>query len=653
MPRPDLTDLRVRPAPSEEARTPATYLAITLPIETRHTLEAWLHLHLAQITTAMQPILTRFQQETDQVEGNMPGGNYPYEGAFRVNYPLTKRKVREIANRIKQAYLDADPTWGVNLDDPYLFQLAIQIEKMLDAAMDYELDEEDDLALACHEAAKHGSGFVVPTWLYHEERIRVLEFWRGWDGQHLETLKGITDFETTYPQWRETRGLRDVHARLNRGEDVEREVTATKVVRNHPDFAHIEAAQMRVYPDVNGYEGLRTTPCYGYVVPHTRFELDAFRDQQVIDAEALARIVPESAGESEEDAQGQQESFEIFKGTIRYQLPGDPIPARYQVWYSVKDEALLRLRAYPWWMEEPDLIPFYVRMEEPGFFKRGIAWDVVDEHTALNVMLNLYLNGIDSANALRLRTKYRSMAHRQLLSRKLSPYNPLVWEQNPNEVDSFPQSMTHLPAIVSGFELLRRNADEGSGTTTLQSGRESPTDPTAPATKTIALLQQAEPNEKDVLRALAPAFDAVGRWALWLYFQGLKLGWIDRLPGGVQIEPELLPELAKQLRTRAMLFDLDRQGRFTRDVQLLTLTNSLIGPTRPDVVLKMLRRVITQSGDDWSRTVDTLDLERAPQVQPTSAPARNGTASADHGAGAPDELGSLVHRLGRSVGVGA
>jgi len=637
---------------SEESRAPATYLAVELSEETRTLLESWLHLHLSQIDTEMQPILSRFQQEIDQVEGNMPGADYPYSGAFRVNYPLTKRKVREIANRVKQAYLDADPIWGIDLDDPNLFQLAIKLEKALDTAMDYELDEEDDLALACYEAARHGAGFIVPSWAYHEERVRTLEAWKGWDGERLETLQDIVKFETKYPAWRDHKGLREIHALLNRGRDVEREITETRVVKNHPDFTHIEAQHVRVYPSVKGYEGLRTTPLYGYVVTHTRFELESFAKAGVIDQEALDRILPDAKGDTDADAQSQVEEFEIFKGTIRYAMPEDRgETTRYQVWYAITEQTMLRMRFYPWWIAEPDLIPFYVRMEETGFFKRGIAWDVVDEHTVLNVLLNLYLNAVDMANAMRYRTKYRSLSHQMLLSKRWAPNNPLPWKDQPNEIEPMGQALTHLPAIVNGLELMRRDADESSGTSSLQSGRESPTDPSAPGIKTIALLQQVQPNEKDVLRSLAPSFDAVGRWTLWMYFQGLKLGWIEELPGGLQIPPDMLPELAKHLHSRAILFDLDRQGRFDRDVNLLAMTQKIVGTTRPDVILKMLRHVISQAGGQWARLVDTLDLERpAPLPAPTGAEAPQTLLT--NGAPRPTEnpVDAMMAQLGNRVG---
>lgn len=655
--RPDPQRVQVTEPDSDESRSPVSYLAVKLDDQTRTTLEAWLHLHLAQINTEMQPILARFQQEDDQVEGNMPGADYPYAGAFRVNYPLTKRKVREIANRIKQAYLDADPIWGIDLDDPNLFQLAIRLEKTLDTAMDYELDEEDDLALACYEAAKHGLGVIVPTWAYHEERMRTLESWQGWDGLRLDTLRDIIRFEEKYPNWREQKGLRDIHARLNRGQEVEREITEIVAVKNHPDFQHIEAKQVRVYPSVHGYEGLRATPLYGYLVNQTQFELDAFRDQETIDEEALARVLPAVTKHEDADPQAQMEEFEIFKGTIRYALPEDGgTPGRYHVWYAVKEQVLLRARFYPWWHAEPDLIPCYVRMEETGFFKPGIAHDVVDEHTVLNVLLNLYLNGLDMANALRLKTKYRSLSHQLLLSKRWSPHMGLPWKDHPNEIDPMAQPMGHLTAIVNGFQLLKQQGDDASGTTTLQSGRESPSDPSAPGIKTIALLQQVQPNEKDILRSLAPAFDAVGRWTMWMYFQALKLGWIEQLPGGLQIPPEMLPELAKHLHSRAILFDLDRQGRFERDVGLLRIAQEILGPTRPDVILKMLRITISQAGSQWSRLVDSLDLERAPVTLPTEpggteaevpTPSTNG-----HRSPPGDPLAGFVNRLGAQVGVG-
>ena len=219
MPLTDPHDITVEPLNDrEEARHPATYLQVELTEDVRRDLEAWLQLHLTGIETAMQPILKRFQQEVDQLEGNMPGSDYPYAGAFRVNYPLTKKKVREIANRVKQAYLDSDPVWGIDLDDPNLFELAIKIEKALDTAIDHELDEEDDLSQTIFEATLHGCGVLAPGWLYHEERVRQLETWEGFDGKKLESLSDLLAFESKYPSWRDEPELVMLHSQLRHGQ---------------------------------------------------------------------------------------------------------------------------------------------------------------------------------------------------------------------------------------------------------------------------------------------------------------------------------------------------------------------------------------------------------------------------------------------------
>lgn len=648
----DITADEVEASP--EATSPAAYLSVELTEEARKDLAAWLHLHLTQITTDMQPILKRFQQEDDQITGNMPGADYPYAGAFRINYPVTKRKVREIANRVKQAYLDSDPVWGINLDDPQLFELATKVEKALDAAMDHELDEEDDLAQAIFESAKHGVGVLVPGWLYHEERLRDLESWRGFDGTTLESLEDLAAFEQQYPQWREERALVEIHQLLARGQDVTREITKTVVVKNHPDFQHVEATRLRVYPTTAGYEGLRTTPVYGFVSTYTRFQLEALATSGVIDEEALASLLPASSAQEEPDPDAQVEEFEIFQGTIRYQLPGDQESTRYKVWYAVTEQLVLRMRFWPWWYYEGDLLPFYVRQEASGFFKPGIADDVVEEHTVINALLNLYLNAIDMANSMRWKAKYKSLAYAHILSRRWSPHLPAPWKDNPNEVESMVTPTNHLNAIVSGLELMRRQSDEATGTSSLQSGRESPTDPTAPGIKTIALLQQVQPNEKDTLRSLEPSFRQMGVWTLWLYYQGLTLGWIDELPDGLRLPPAMLPEIAKRLHPRAMLFELDRQGRFERNVGLLSLTQKILGGSRPDVVLKMLRVVISQADSQWARLVDTLDLERAPQAMPTEvtggaegSPTPTGPAPGQ----APDDaVASVMNRLNGQVG---
>ena len=66
-------------------------------------------------------------------------------------------------------------------------------------------------------------------------------------------------------------------------------------------------------------------------------------------------------------------------------------------------------------------------------------------------------------------------------------------------------------------------------------------------------------------------FRAAGNWILLLYYQGLRLGWIDEVPGLPGVSPDLLRQMADQLQARAILFESDRQGRTERNLFMLEL----------------------------------------------------------------------------------
>lgn len=615
-----------------DSLSPSGYMEVSLKEEERKALENWIEEHLQAINDAMADTLKRFETERNQLEGKMPGADYPYVGAFRVNYPITKKKTREIANRLKQAYLDSDPIWAVSSDKPELKDYSEAVERGLDSSVRNELDEEDDVAQAVFEATLHGSGFLVPGWLFTEGVRRDVEHYQAFDGVTAESLAGLMRFEQNYPNWKDEPETRRLHSQIARGKDVLKEVTYTVALKNQPNLEHVEASRVRVYPDVDGFEGLRYTPVYGYMKSFTRAQLeDLARDGQV-DQEALNTLFSSKEGD-DKSVKDEIESYEVFIATATYELPGDSRPSRYKVWYVEKERLLIRIRKFQFWYDEPDLIPHYIRQEEPGFFKRGIAWDLQDDHVILNVIVNLYLNAVDMANSMRFIVKENSLAEKHLLARRWGPHLPIPYRSDPNEIIPNQASLSHLPAIVTGFQLLKQQADDSTSTSSLQSGRESPTDPNAPATKTLLLLQQVEPNMKEYMRSLEPAFRQVGRWLIWLYYQGISLGWIEGLPGVPNMDHELLPKIAEALHPRALLFEFDRQGRTERNMQVVTILSKLAPQAVPDA----LKVFLSQLDSQWAKMAQKMNLApvlpapipgQAPTQPPaTPSPAMNGNGA--------------------------
>src|SRR3990167_3455969 len=144
-----------------DVRTPQGYLTVDLTDADRAKLEPWVKNHLEQIETALADVHGRFEEERNQLEGLMPGGDYPYPGAFRVNVPLTKKKVREIANRLKQAYLDSDPIWAI-VSPTLDLETVAAIERGMDHQVDNELEITDEISQAIFESVLHGVGAAEP-----------------------------------------------------------------------------------------------------------------------------------------------------------------------------------------------------------------------------------------------------------------------------------------------------------------------------------------------------------------------------------------------------------------------------------------------------------------------------------------------------------
>lgn len=620
------TDLHAEPIEDrQEELTPSAYLSVEITQEERDALETWLFDHLTQIEAQMAPVLQRLQRERNQFDGKMPGADHPYPGAFRVNYPVTRRKTREISNRLKQAYLDSDPIWAIDSDPdrPDLLELAQDTERGMDNVVDHELEAEDDLAQAVFEAALHGTGLLEPGWEYLEDERRDVEFYRGFDGLTPESLSDLLRFEQTYPNWREDKEALALHTKLAKGRDVHVEVTYTTQTRNQPRLRFIPSMTARVYPSVEGHAGLRTTSVYGYVKKYTKAELQDFLADGTIDQDGYDRVI-QQVGEQGNTAAAEMDEYEVFHATIRYRLPGKERVSRYKVWQERKSKAILRLRGFPWWYNQPDLLALYIRQEEPGFFKPGLADDLKDDHVVLNAILNLFLNGADMVHAMRFKAKQGSVGEQHLLRGLWSPRLPMPYKDDPSEVDPMPMSTASLDPLVTSFELMRRQSDESTGTTSLQSGRESPTDPNAPGNKTALLLREAEPNLKEYIRSMQPGFREAGRWILWLYYQGVSLGWITEFPGLPDIPREMLPELANHLNPRALLFESDRAGQQQRDVGLLEVMAKAF-PDRPDIIQEIAKVLLSRWDSYWSRKVKTMNLDAPPPTaEPTASPATAG-----------------------------
>lgn len=133
-----------------------------------------------------------------------------------------------------------------------------------------------------------------------------------------------------------------------------------------------------------------------------------------------------------------------------------------------------------------------------------------------------------------------------------------------------------------------------------------------------------------------------------LYCQGVKLNWIDFVPGAEQVPIEDLEKLCDNLNTRALLFEGGRKERFSRNQAAYKMIAEAYAQARPDIVARARALAIGQIDDQWLRFSDEMDLSEA--VAPPPVPEGQGPRPEAGGEGSPSILAALG-QLRKGAGV--
>jgi hypothetical protein len=163
--------------------------------------------------------------------------------------------------------------------------------------------------------------------------------------------------------------------------------------------------------------------------------------------------------------------------------------------------------------------------------------------------------------------------------------------------------------------LLQRQDGDVTGVSDLMTGRESPSDPTAPASKTIALLQASGVNIKDYIRTMLPSFNIFVQYILQLYYQMSQEGRKYRVrrksesvTGTDPFSPISRDEMIAKttIQARAASFVFDKVNEKTEAVAAYQLLNSNpYAMQQPLVLFKSLKLVMATLGSAWKNLSDT------------------------------------------------
>jgi hypothetical protein len=139
------------------------------------------------------------------------------------------------------------------------------------------------------------------------------------------------------------------------------------------------------------------------------------------------------------------------------------------------------------------------------------------------MFLNFMLEAAWIDNTTTPVVKEGSVTEQQLMNKRWTHGVPLVIRRDATEVSKeitfLPKPASNVAGIMSVIQYLIKQDDDVTGVSSLMTGRESPIDPRAPATKTLALLKASGLNIEDYIRTLLPSFNEIANVLLQLYYQ--------------------------------------------------------------------------------------------------------------------------------------
>lgn len=506
---------------------------------------------------------------------------------FNLHAHQSKIKENAIVRALNEAFLDSDPLVDI-LPRPEFakardgIEIAKRQTEFLDYAMDEEIKPSHELTLINHSAVRKFVGIGKVCWDYQrvprkreETYIGENEIIYGPGGQPLGLKnEGLEQFMRAYPDAIET--YPGYVEKLISGKTIHIVVDYQDVISNNPRIEHVPVQNFYVDVQTKHNEGLRKAHLTVERLPEMDWwelkEKEANGEFKNVDKLAYKSVEGKDKPEIIEDFENAK--YCVIKCNYRFKLkPDDKNEVLIQCWFGEESKVFLGAINWPYYGFDTDYIGFWVRLNEYGFYgdAKSVTSDLRDSNIAQNAMLSLAVHGTYIRNKMTPIVQEGSEIEAAFLEDRFIEGKPIsvdtVFEDINKSVGFVQWPNQNLRDHSFLTEQLRRDDSDVTGVSDYASGRESPSDPSAPASKTIALLQASGVNIKDYIRIYLPSFNIFLGNLFQLYYQmsdeeGRKFR-IKRKAEGVTgtdifssiSRDEMIAKTAVQSRASAFAFD--------------------------------------------------------------------------------------------------
>lgn len=581
-----------------------------------------------------------------QYDGEMKKNN---KLSFNLHTHQSKIKADAVVRALNEAFLDSQPMIDVSPRPEFWKQenksgddVCEKQQQFIQYEMEENIKPSADITRVAICAVKKFVGIMKLEWCYEKELRKREETYVGENetigvdgqGQPVVENKALKEFEGNYPNWQE-RGYKSYYDKIAAGGTVNLVVEYLDTICNSAKWRHVSIEDFYVRNSTFYNDGLKKAHLVVERDTMTYWELIKKQNNEEFEnVDDACQMYPNaSLSEGGAKLDYKNNDYPVLEATIYFKLDeADEEETKIKAWFAEIDSdqgkqtdgqryELFGAILYPYYGFDIDYKAFYVKLNNDGFYggAKSLMNDLKDSNIAQDAILNLSLHSMYIRNILTPIVKDGSALETMFLENRWQDGRPLA-------VDSLTENVQDAVAFVQypqinlqdflalGAQMQKIDSDV-SGISGLMTGRESPSDPHAPATKTIALLNQSGINIKDYIRTFLPAFNEIVSDTLQLYYQmsqegkKFRVSYKSRKVTGEDAfasitRDEMIARTNIQARASAFSFDkaMEKQENM---MGYQMFAASPVAATQPEAYYKALKLALSSISPIWKNFTET------------------------------------------------
>lgn len=587
-----------------------------------------------------------------------------YDGDMRKNSKLSfnlhtqqsKIKTDAIVRALNEAFLDSQPMVDVTPRPEFWKEqdksgddVCEKQQQFIQYEMEENIQPSADITRVAQDAVKKFVGVMKLEWRYEKELRKREEIYAGENevvgvdqqGQPISENKALKEFESNYPNWEE-RGYASYHNRIAQGKTVYLVVEYLDTLYNSAKWRHVSIEDFYVRNSTFYNDGLKKAHLVVERDTMTYWELmKKEKNEEFDNVDDICQMYPgASMSEGGTKLDYKNNDYSVLEATMYFKLDEeDEEETKLKAWFAEIDNEeqkqtdgqryeLFGGILYPYYSFDIDYKAFYVKLNNDGFYggAKSVMADLKDSNIAQDAILNLALHSMYIRNILTPIVKEGSEIEAMFLENRWQDGRPLMVDsmtENVQDAMAFVQypQINLQDFIVLGTQMQKIDSAVTGITDAAATGRADPSDPHAPASKTIALLNVSGINIKDYIRTFLPPFNWLVGDTLQLYYQmsqegkKYKVSYKSRKVTGEDAFASISRDemvARTNIQARASAFAFDKVKELQENMMGLNMIgNSPVGATQPEAYYKALVLAVGSISPMWKNFSETDMLSPA------------------------------------------